>query len=138
MIFRQHTDPPFHGTAVADVFHLPAFFENAPVWLILEEYPAQEWSSGMCCDSLNTRYVYRSFRDRQIMIALKVDPETAAITEQLAESHRHLCGNRLFPIQDFVERLPRDSERICHRRLAHRQRRQDILAQYFAGVDGLY
>ncbi len=63
-------------------------------------------TTGKCCDSLNTRYVHRSFRDRQIMIALKVDPKTATITEQLAESHRHLCGNRLLPIQDSVQRLP--------------------------------
>ena len=81
--------------------------------------------------------VHRAFRNRQIVTALQVDPEAGAVAEQLAEPHRHLSGDRLLLSQDVVEGLPRNPERFGHGCLAHRERRQDVLAQYLARMHRL-
>ena len=80
----------------------------------------------------NSGDVHRALRDREIMTALQVDPEAGTVAEQLAEAHRHLGGDRLFLVEDVVERLPGYPERFRHGRLAQRERRQYVLAQYLA------
>ena len=48
--------------------------------------------------------IHRTFRARQIVVALEVDPKARAVAEELAEANRHLGGNRLLLVQDVVER----------------------------------
>ena len=72
------------------------------------------------------------------MVALQIHPEVGSVAEQFAESDSHLGRDRLFLVQNIVERLPGDSEGGRHCRLAHAYRRKNILSEYFARMRWYY
>lgn len=72
---------------------------------VLERSPSGCRSTGVCFKRRNPGNVHRAFRVGRVMASLEVDPERRSVAEQIAESNRRLGSNRLFLVEDVVERV---------------------------------
>ena len=62
----------------------------------------------------------------------------APLPNSLPKTNRHLGGDRLLLVEDAVERLSGNPERIGDGRLAHAKCGQDVLAENLSGMRRIY
>ena len=72
----------------------------------------------------------------QIVALLQIEPEVGTVSAQLAEPQCHDRGYRLLLVENVIESLTRHTEQLGDLRLGPIKRRQNLLAQKFAGVHG--
>src|ERR1700716_3029930 len=72
----------------------------------------------------------------KVVPLLQIEPEIGTVSAQLPEPQCHDRRYRLPFLENVVERLPRHAEQFGYLRLRPMERRQNLLAQKFAGMHG--
>ena len=107
-------NPPMGLLAKIVEVHSDRLLSDARMLPVLKRSPSGCRSTGAGFERRNPGNVHRAFRDGQVMASLEVDPERRSVAEQLTEANRRLGSNRLFLIEDVVERPAGCPERSRH------------------------
>src|SRR5262249_23726671 len=73
---------------------------------------------------------------RQIVALLQIEPQVRTVSAQLPEPQRHCWRHWLLFVENVIERLTRYAEQLGDLRLRPIERRQNLVAQKFAGMHG--